>query len=259
MRTLHSLTLLLALLLPTFLFAEEPARQSKAIKIAIFDDNSVSRSRTKLIEALERNKDFEFQKLTAEQIRAGELKPFQVLIAPGGSSSWQGNVLGADGRAKVKEFINEGGGYIGICAGAYLATCDYKWSLHVLNAKVIDKEHWARGIADLEISLPGAGKQLLAQDKERVTLRYHQGPLLAPAENKELPPYRELARFEAEVAKNGAPEGVMVGTSAIVAADYGSGRVLCYSPHPELTDGQDAILYAGIRWSATSTTTKVAK
>ncbi|QDU27572.1 hypothetical protein ETAA8_26600 [Anatilimnocola aggregata] len=241
---MRNFTLFFILLLPSLLAAGEP------LKLAIFDDNSYSRSREKLIAALERSKDFEFQKITAEQIRAGELKqPFAVLIAPGGSSSWQGNVLGEDGRAKVKQFVKDGGGYVGICAGAYLATCDYKWSLHILNAKVIDKQHWARGIADLEVSLPEPGKQLLGESKDRLTLHYHQGPLLAPAENKELPAYQELARFETEVAKNGAPMGVMVGTSAIVSAEYGAGRVLCYSPHPEMTEGQDALLYAGIRWS----------
>lgn len=230
--------------------AEEPSVPKTLTKIAVFDDNSVSRSRTKLLESLARNPEFAVTKVTAEEIRASELPKFQLLIVPGGSSSYQGNVLGADGREKVKEFVKSGGGYVGICAGAYLATCDYKWSLHILNAKVVDKEHWARGIADLNVALPDAGKNLLVQSQSRVNLRYHQGPLLAPANNDNLPPYVELATFAGEVAKNGAPEGVMIGKSAIVAADFGKGRVLCFSPHPELSDGQDDLLYAGIGWAA---------
>jgi glutamine amidotransferase-like uncharacterized protein len=226
--------------------AAEPAR----IKIALYDDAGATSSKEKFVLAANKSERFEIERLKAEDIRGGKLKGFQVVVQPGGSGSKQGTTLGEEGREQVRQFVKDGGGYVGICAGAYLATTDYDWSLHILNAKVVDRKHWARGIADLELSLPTAGQDVLGFAGERLTLHYHQGPLPAAGEKEGLPAYRELARFETEVAKNGAPKGVMIGTTAIAAAEFGKGRVLCFSPHPELTKDQEKLLHRGLEWAA---------
>ena len=83
------------------------------------------------------------------------------LIHPGGSASKQAKCLGEKGRAKVRSFIEDGGGYVGICAGAYLATSDYRWSLHFLGAKVLDKAHWGRGHGNVRVRLTNEGRELL--------------------------------------------------------------------------------------------------
>jgi glutamine amidotransferase-like uncharacterized protein len=224
----------------------EPAK----IPVAVYDDAGATSSKEKLITALGKSDRFAVTRLKAEDIRAGKLSDYRVVMLPGGSSSKQGATLGPEGREEIRKFVKAGGGYIGICAGAYLATNDYDWSLHILNAKVIDRKHWARGVADLELSFPAEGQQVLGVPTERLTLHYHQGPLLAQAGKDGLPEYRELAKFETEVAKNGAPMGVMVGTTAIAAADFGEGRVLCFSPHPELTKDQEAMVHRGVEWAA---------
>jgi glutamine amidotransferase-like uncharacterized protein len=226
------------------------AQDSTTISVALYDDVGATSSKEKFALAAEKSDRFKLERLKADDIRAGKLKDFKVVVLPGGSGSKQGNTLGDEGREKIRAFVKDGGGYIGVCAGAYLATNDYDWSLHILNAKVIDRQHWARGLADLELSFPSAGKELFAQKADRLTLRYHQGPLLAPAGKDGLPPYQELARFEAEVAKNGAPMGVMIGTTAIAAADFGKGRVLCFSPHPELTKDMESMVHRGLEWAA---------
>jgi glutamine amidotransferase-like uncharacterized protein len=226
--------------------AQEPAK----LRIAMYDDAGTGPSKEKLIVAVQKSDAFLVERLKGEEIRAGKLKDYRLVLLPGGSGSKQGNALGAEGREAVRKFVKGGGGYVGVCAGAYLATNDYDWSLHILNAKVVDRKHWARGIADLELSLSSPGKEFFAQSADRLTLHYHQGPLLAPGEKEGLPKYRELARFETEVAKNGAPSGVMIGTTAIAAAEFGQGRVLCFSPHPELTKDQEVLLHRGIHWAA---------
>lgn len=220
------------------------------IRVAIYDDAGATSSKEKFIVATEKSNRFEVVRLKAEGIRAGKLKDFQVVVHPGGSSSTQAKTLGEEGRKQVKSFVEDGGGYVGVCAGAYLATSDYDWSLHILNAKVLDRKHWARGVADLDVSLPSAGKELLGQQTDRLKLRYHQGPLLAPGDKEDLPAYQELAKFEEEVAKNGAPMGVMIGTTAIASAEFGKGRVLCFSPHPELTKDMESLLHRGLEWTA---------
>lgn len=111
---------------------------------------------------------------------------------------------------------------------------------------MIDTRHWNRGNATVDIALTDAGREVLSTTKEKLQIHYAQGPLLAPANRPEIEDYTEMARFETEVAKNGAPKGVMIGTTAIARGRFGQGRVICFSPHPEMTEDletfvQDAI------------------
>src|SRR4051812_11240066 len=95
----------------------------KSIRIAIFSDAGVTKAGLKQVEhCLPESKGFEVKTINAEQIRDGALKDIDVLIHPGGSASKQGETLGAKGRETVKKFVADGGGFIGICAGAYLAS-----------------------------------------------------------------------------------------------------------------------------------------
>jgi glutamine amidotransferase-like uncharacterized protein len=55
----------------------------------------------------------------AEVIAASSLANFDVAIFPGGSGSKQAAAIGERGRDQVRQFVERGGGYIGICAGAY--------------------------------------------------------------------------------------------------------------------------------------------
>jgi hypothetical protein len=114
----------------------------------------------------------------------------------------------------------------------------------------VDREHWARGFGDVEIALSGAGRKLLEADGERFSIYYHQGPLLAPANHPDIGDFDSLATYETEIAKNGAPSGVMPGCTAIASGEYQKGRVICFSPHAERTKGQEQLLLRGILWAA---------
>ena len=218
------------------------------LKVAVFVDEGVS-STAQLFKALESDTSLVASKVSAADIRDGKLDEYLVLIHPGGSARSQGKALGEEGRMKVREFVRSGHGMVGICAGAYLACSDNDQRLRILDAKVIDREHWNRGFGNVDISITSLGHEILALEKGRTEVYYHQGPLLAPAEDLQVPDYRTLARFETEIAKNNAPTGVMVGTTAIALGEFGNGRVICFSPHPEKTPGLESMLLQGIHWA----------
>jgi glutamine amidotransferase-like uncharacterized protein len=228
--------------------AETTRPTTRPIRIAIYEDAGASAN--KIVPLLEAVPTLKVTRVTAEQIRGGALDNADVLIQPGGSGGKQGNTLAEEGRKRVRAFVERGGGYIGICAGAYLATCDYTWSLHILDAKVIDKAHWARGNGPVNVGLSDAGRKLLAAPGESCSILYFQGPLLAPASNPELPDYQLLGTFQTEVHKQGVPGGVMQGTTAIASSAFGKGRVFCFSPHPEKTPGLEPMLIRAINWAA---------
>jgi len=221
------------------------------IEVAVYAGAGISdKSRTALAAVLSQQPRLKLRDITADEIRQGKLAAVKVLIHPGGSGSQQGQSLGPEGRQQVREFVQRGGGYVGICAGAYLATCDYDWSLRLLDAKVVDRQHWNRGFGNVDINLTPRGMELLGVARNRLSIYYHQGPLLAPAENPDIPDYDDLAKFETEIASNGAPQGIMLGQTAIATCVFHQGRVFCFSPHPERTVGLEKMLLRAVIWCA---------
>jgi len=225
----------------------------KTIRVAVFSDAGVTKAGVKQVEScLPESQGFEVKPITADEIRDGALKDFDVLIHGGGSASKQGETLGDKGRNAVKKFVDGGGGFIGICAGAYLASAQYKWSLGVLDAQVIDGAHWARGEGDVKLRLTSAGQKALQPEKETCTIHFENGPLLGPGKKDDIEDYEPLATFESEMRKNDAPPGIMKGTTAIARGKFGKGHVFCFSPHPEKTPGRETFLQSAVRWAAQS-------
>jgi glutamine amidotransferase-like uncharacterized protein len=254
MRKLNRTPAILALLallpaLPPGSRAADRSAATRPVRVAVYDDHGTSRNLPFLLAALGEHADLRVDRIDADTIQTGGLDGYDVLIQPGGSGGRQGRTLGEEGREKIRAFVRNGGGYLGICAGAYLATCDYPWSLHIIDARVVDKEHWARGTGQVEVALTSKGRQILGVEAERPSILYYQGPLLAPADDPALPDFEVLARFDGEIAQKGAPSGVMKGTTAIAAGSFERGRVLCISPHPERTDGLHDMVYRAILWT----------
>lgn len=249
---------LVCLLASVAAFAEPPAAAKTPatrplIRVLIYDDaggGGAGYTNVSKCLAASSQKQFTFARVTAEEIRAGKLKDADVLVQPGGSGSKQAETLKPEGREAIRQFVNRGGGYVGVCAGAYLASADYTWSLHILNAKVIDRQHWARGNGDVKVRMSEEGKRLLGVGDDVVTALYAQGPLLAPADKPELPAYQTLGTFETEIAEKDAPAGVMKGTTAFAAAPFGKGHVVCLSPHPERSAGLDGIIRRAVGYAA---------
>ncbi len=244
----HGLLVLLGLSVPLSCTFGDSESKPRPIRVAVYTGEGAGPSLKDLRKALAEFPELSVHDLKGEAIRQGHLARYDLLIVPGGSGGREARGLGEKGREEVKQFIRNGGGYIGICAGAYLATCDYPWSLHILNARVLDKEHWNRGNGEVEIALSQRGREVLGARHEMVSIHYAQGPILAPAHHKGLPGYETWATFRTQVAKNGAPRGVMPGATAVAAAEFGKGRVLCFSPHPEETKGLHKFLLRGIKW-----------
>lgn len=230
------------------------ARAERPIRVAVFRGDGVGPSVENLLAAIENSvsKELTVSRISADEIRAGRLSNVDVLVHPGGSGSKQGKALGEGGRKAVTEFVRGGGGFLGVCAGAYLATNDYSWSLGLIDAKVVDRLHWARGTGSVTIKLSPTGSAFFGHAGDRMEIYYGQGPLLGRREwdDEEVPNYQSLAIYHSEIAKNGAPRGVMKGTSAIVRARYGTGRVFCFSPHPEKTEGLEHLIPVAARWLA---------
>jgi hypothetical protein len=138
-------------------------------------------------------------------------------------------------------------GVIGVCAGGYalLRREEGAFSnVQLVNAHLLDGEHWARGVGMLRVKAEGA------EDDAGFEMQYYNGPLWTPPVDDTFPEYTVLARFVDDIHEGDAPEGVVPGTPAIVAAPFGGGRVVLFSPHPELTPGKGGLLVNAVKWAA---------
>ncbi|MFM7399249.1 MAG: BPL-N domain-containing protein [Verrucomicrobiota bacterium] len=238
-------SLLAPLLFSLGLLAAQPA----PIRVAVYDDKGATGKGIPAVEKiLGASKDFEVTKLKGPDFTADNLRRFDLVMFTGGSGSAEAEGLGVAGREEVRKFVREGGGYVGICAGAYLACTGFDWGLGVLNARTVSNK-WRRGTGDLRIA-PAEGDSVLSLPMAERAVRYNNGPVIKPDARKDLPPYKALALFKTEVAENGTPVGVMVGSLAFASGDYGLGRVFISSPHPEQTAGLEPLVIQAVRWSA---------
>jgi len=233
------------------LFSDCVFSQYKVIRVAIYDDLGGSVAGPKNIEScLSDSLKFKTQRVNAVDIRSGVLHDFDVVVQPGGSGSKQAKTLELNGVDSIRQFIRKGGGYLGICAGAYLATAEYSWSLHILNSKVIDRAHWNRGKGEVIMTMNKKGMDFFGITESEINLNYAQGPLMSPADVDSLPKYQELSTFKTEIAMNGAPIGIMVGKTAFAHAEFGKGRVFAMSPHPEKSDSLRSLVAIAVKWLA---------
>jgi len=132
---------------------------------------------------------------------------------------------------------------VGICAGAYLALAGRDTPrtdrLELMAAASVDP--WRRGEGEVGIiPVGGSGPPC--------TLDYENGPLVQLVRRRDLPAPVVLALY-------GEPEGALArsrlaGTPAVLAARYGIGRVLLFSPHPDRRMCRSWMLRQGVRWAS---------
>ncbi len=180
-----------------------------------------------------------------EEIRRGTLDSFDVVVFAGGMAPQQYDALAGDGRRKVRKWVDRGGGFVGLCAGGYLASArPYRWGLDLLDAQIVDHDHWARGIGAIQLELTEQGKQLFRRTEETslLTIHYGNGPIWAPADRDDLDDYQSLAWFRSGIGQNGADPQTMVNTPAIITGQFGKGRVVASSGHAEWSEGIEDFL-----------------
>lgn len=226
------------------------AKPAKAVRVGLYQARGVHPVAFKAEkELLERSAGYTCTVLRPADIVAGALARQDVVVFMGGSGTAQGRALGDEGKRLVKQFVTDGGGYVGVCAGAYLALQgeDEFHKLRMVAGRNLTGDFWQRGIAGLEVK---------AEGRESFSMFYANGPIFTPVPTEGLAPYRSLASFVGEIynTEKGTGPNEMPGTPAIVASAFGAGRVLLFSPNPVLGGAgvvQTDLMLTGLRWSAT--------
>lgn len=182
-----------------------------------------------------------FHAVTGTDVADGCLADYELLIMPGGFATWGlDRAEGIDGiDAAISAFIHDGGAYMGSCGGAfYMSQGRPGWHGVIDAMPKFTQEYLLTGAAVLGISVDGPviGRGL----PETVELPYYHGPIYAAAERSA----ETLGRFSNYISEsrlfieNPLSRQLfatdMKGSPAIFAASFGKGKVLTFSPHPEM-------------------------
>lgn len=233
--------------------------QDSLIRVGLYDGPGTGAN--PLTEILDEEPETMVQHLGPADLRKEVLQQFDVVIFPGGSGSRQASAIGPAGREAVREYVQNGGGFVGICAGAYLCSANYTWSLGLVPAKVFSevrevpgvgkKAMWYRGNStNVQIQFTGEGRQVLGDVPELTEVRYHNGPIFRPLAEGTAPGYTTLAWFRSEQVLYPPQQGTMVDTPAIIGSGFGKGRAIAISPHPESSASLRPMVLAAIRHAA---------
>lgn len=157
-----------------------------------------------------------YHEVGEQDIRGGGLEDCSLLIVPGDYTARYVDALGEEGFEQIREFVAGGGGYIGICAGAYIAARNVEVTGRPLGLGIIEirnERKAGQGIRTITVARPE--HPVVKGYEGEVHIWYQNGPMMRAGEGVET-----LAVFEE-------------GAAAIVCATYGQGRVVIFSPHPE--------------------------
>jgi putative intracellular protease/amidase len=184
-----------------------------------------------------------------EDIREGILDRCVGVLFPGGSGKGIAVGLRPDGVRRVRDFVANGGGYFGVCAGGYFAASGLPEYAGMI--PLVHDQPWAKGHSTLTVGLTPEGAALLGEEFLHFETNYNCGPVFRDLEpGGKRAPVTVLARFESPAtdAKKRVHEE-MVGTPAILSMPYQKGRILIVSPHPEGQSKYSPLVARAIGWT----------
>lgn len=214
---------------------------TKKIKVAVFSGNGASSvCVTETLEALKIDKEIEGTAINGNNIAAGKLSDFDVIIFPGGSGSKELNNLGKIGVDSIRKFVLEKGkGLIGICAGGFMTMSTEGYpSLKLSSYKQLDREHYNRGRGLVQFKLTEQGLKYFPELKEyNLFLQYYDGPVMQLKDSTK-EDTTELGKFVSDIhPDNFAPKGLTPGKTFMYFENAGKGEILGIAGHPESTPG----------------------
>ena len=203
-------------------------------KIAFFLDNGcVGRSVFCWVKLLANSPELEVEFINGEILRKNKLDKFDLLFCPGGGSARQLAAMQKSGQQIVKDFVRNGGAYLGICAGCF----------NVLNRPdrlqmlPFDWVPYASGkAAILAVDIDEATAKELNILKDCYWSRYAGGPVIRKSAAPDKDAGKVLGVYKTSSGGfNRAPYN-FVNTPAAVKAKFGKGTVVGVSHHPEANE-----------------------
>jgi biotin--protein ligase len=176
--------------------------------------------------------EYSIRYITSYDINSEGLDNYKLLCIPGGDMYQYGIDITSTGKKHIKDFIDSGGGYIGICGGGYFAAETVIWRGNQLSMSPLGIfSGTTQGPIDQIVPYPDYGMctvtitdtlhAITESEPGSFSILYYWGPEFIPNNNAQI---ETLGTYDIE-------EKV-----AIIAFSYGSGRIFLTGPHPEFEE-----------------------
>ncbi len=231
--------------------------RSSSPSIGIYTGTGASHSWLWFVEVLDRENFCNLHFVTEEDLRSQGLDSLDVLLMSGGDTFAIAEALGAEGSNRLKRFIEDGGIYIGSCAGAYLPL---RSSMNFLNQfNYIDVK-----ISNISRRLTVSERQSFERTacssygcdfvfhvvREDIVLRMlngyqrdgkkemiaplYGGPSMLPSEDVEpIATYRGFTQKTKFLVSPELAEKTLIGNIAVAKKSIGKGQLYIFGPHFE--------------------------
>jgi glutamine amidotransferase-like uncharacterized protein len=179
--------------------------------------------------------------VTAEDIRNEILDDYDIVAVPGGWAGAYIQDLGSSGVARIRYFVENGGAFFGVCAGAYFACDGIRWEGEYIEYTLDLYPNIGNGPIEEIAAWPGhnmtqinlnkeAGGPDLSGEPDSHTVMYYGGPYFETSGTEGV---ITLATYDV----NDEP--------AIIAYEYELGRIVLSGPHVEWEEDADR---DGVAW-----------
>jgi glutamine amidotransferase-like uncharacterized protein len=214
--------------------------------ITIYDDGIFNNSR--LMMTLQSFYDVPITFCTSSMIIDGYLDKQTLLIMPGGADLYFCEKLNDIGNQRIRDFVKNGGSYLGICAGAYYACSQLDWGcgeitgtreLDFYNGKSTGPVYeWVENSESIYNGSWIKAAEIERSDGHKFLTQYNGGPVFENIDGSNV-----IARYK----------GLESNPPAIVQGNFGEGKYILSSPHIEkfghsLSDGLYKHLNNSYEW-----------
>jgi hypothetical protein len=197
--------------------------------------------------------EFEVCQVNDKDIREGKLDDLSAIIFPGGKIWEVDSSLSDQGSERLANFIANGGGYVGMCAGGFLATADGFGGCNSKRALVDCSTSWTAGLGSADVEVTAEGAQLLGfQEGEEKNLFFANGPHFKLASRHMLRKQQHfkightklplndilpLLKYKQVKGSNGTTRKEFDGFDiASFSSSLEKGRIVAFGPHPKSSD-----------------------
>jgi biotin--protein ligase len=209
-----------------------PSKSTKIADVLIYNDSGVWNDGVIAFEQFLECKELTFFECSDSYIENNELVDnFDVIFFPGGDFTIYANQINSVGLQHIRDFINAGGGYLGICGGGYFACDQVSWRGQSLDMPLdlfngsgygpIDEIAPYSQYVMTSITM-NESNPINQYEPPTESIGYYGGAAFYPYEGQEIEMIGSYDSYNDD--------------TAILDFHYGDGRVLLCGPHPEIEE-----------------------
>ncbi len=215
--------------------AKDFGKKHQEIAIALYSDTGVWEESVAAAQKMLQWIGYTATLVNADYINYKGLDEFTVLCVPGGDMYQYSQDISSTGLENIRNFVRNGGGYVGICGGAYFAGEKVVWRGATLPITLLAMfPGTAEGPINeitpypnysmCKVNIADCSHPIVKSEQSSVWTLYYWGPALKPNEDVNV---SVLGRYD------------VGGQPAMVAFDYGLGRVFLVGTHPEIEEDSE--------------------